>query len=182
MSKRCPPGVICIENMTIFMMVITLMVIMYLMNTYNMNLLARTQMQSGKEHQNFNNVPSAHGLSYSNSPDAQIKYMPVNERTQSRGDMSYSQIGILSRKSGEPEVIMPLYGMNVHTGRDKWQYYTVTENNVRLPISLGGKSCTSEYGCDSVNNGDVVYVEGYNDGFSVTVYDDVGKMRYIPYL
>ena len=127
-------------------------------------------------------IPSAHGLSYSHPQDSQIKYMPVNQRTQPTGDTSYSQIGILSRKSGDPEVIMPLYGMNVHTGRDKWQYYTVTEHNVRLPISLGGKSCTSEYGCDSVNNGDVVYVEGYNDAFTVTIYDDVGKMRYIPYL
>ena len=43
MGKRCPPGVICIENMTIFMLVVSLLVVMYLMNTYNMNLLARTQ-------------------------------------------------------------------------------------------------------------------------------------------
>jgi len=180
MAKRCPPGVICIENMTIFMIIVSLLVVLYLVNTYNMNLLARTQQ--GISSQNFYNVPSAHGLSYSHPQESQIKYMPVNQRTQPTGDTSYRQIGILSRKSGDPEVIMPLYGMNVHTGRDKWQYYTVTEHNVRLPISLGGKSCTSEYGCDSVNNGDVVYVEGYNDAFTVTIYDDVGKMRYIPYL
>ena len=43
MAKRCPPGVICIENMTIFMIVISLLVVLYLVNTYNMNLLARTQ-------------------------------------------------------------------------------------------------------------------------------------------
>ena len=182
MAKRCPPGVICIENMTIFMIIVSLLVVMYLMNTYNMNLLARSRMQGGVTSQNNYMIPSAHGLSYSQPQDSQIKYMPVNQRTQPTGDTSYSQIGILSRKSGDPEVIMPLYGMNVHTGRDKWQYYTVTEHNVRLPISLGGKSCTSEYGCDSVNNGDVVYVEGYNDAFTVTIYDDVGKMRYIPYL
>ena len=175
MAKRCPPGVICIENMTIFMIVISLLVVMYLINTYNMNLLAKIKT-------NNVSVPSAHGLNYQSNQYSQVKYMPVNERTQPTGDTSYKQVGILSRKSGEPEVIMPLYGMNVHTGRDKWQYYTVTEHNVRLPISLGGKSCTSEYGCDSVNNGDVVYVEGYNDAFTVTIYDDVGKMRYIPYL
>ena len=47
MAKRCPPGVICIENMTIFMIIVSLLVVMYLMNTYNMNLLARSQMQGG---------------------------------------------------------------------------------------------------------------------------------------
>ena len=105
MAKRCPPGVICIENMTIFMIIVSLLVVLYLVNTYNMNLLARTQQ--GISSQNFYNVPSAHGLSYSHPQESQIKYMPVNQRTQPTGDTSYRQIGILSRKSGDPEVIMP---------------------------------------------------------------------------
>ena len=75
MAKRCPPGVICIENMTIFMIIVSLLVVMYLMNTYNMNLLARSQMQGGVSSQNNYMIPSAHGLSYSRPQDSQ-KYMP----------------------------------------------------------------------------------------------------------
>ena len=61
-------------------------------------------------------------------------------------------------------------------------FRSLTEHNVRLPISVSGKSCTNEYGCDSVGNGDYVYVEGYNDAFKVTIYDDINQLRYIPYL
>ena len=45
-------------------------------------------------------------------------------------------------------------------------------NSIKLPISNNGKSCTSEYGCDNLYNGDNVYVEGYNDAFKVTMYDN----------
>ena len=127
MAKRCPPGVICIENMTIFMIIVSLLVVLYLVNTYNMNLLARTQQ--GISSQNFYNVPSAHGLSYSHPQESQIKYMPVNQRTQPTGD-TVMTTGILSRKSGT-EVIIPLYGMNIHT-RDKYKY-TVTGTMLDYP-------------------------------------------------
>jgi hypothetical protein len=75
-------------------------------------------------------------------------------------------------------------GRKLMTGREKWQYYTMATNgnmNTKLPISVNGKSCTSEYGCDSINNGDNVFVEGYNDTFKVTVYENSG-FNYIPFL
>ena len=53
--------------------------------------------------------------------------------------------------------------------------------NTKLPISVNGKSCTGEYGCDDINNGDTVYVEGYNDTFKVTVYEN-NLFQYIPNL
>ena len=40
------------------------------------------------------------------------------------------------------------------------------------PLTFKNKSCTSDLGCDNVYNGDTVYVEGYNDLFRVTVYDN----------
>jgi hypothetical protein len=54
-------------------------------------------------------------------------------------------------------------------------------NMIKLPISFKNKSCTSEMGCDSVYNGDTVYVEGYSDLFRVTLYDNA-SMEYIPHL
>ena len=52
---------------------------------------------------------------------------------------------------------------------------------IKLPVTNAGRSCTSEYGCDNLYNGDTVYVEGYNDAFKVTMYDN-NTIRYIPVL
>ena len=53
-------------------------------------------------------------------------------------------------------------------------------NMIKLPISFKGKSATNEYGIDNLYNNDNVYVEGYNDTFKVTMYDNQ-VMRYIPF-
>jgi hypothetical protein len=52
--------------------------------------------------------------------------------------------------------------------------------NAKLPISVNGRSCTGEYGCDSISNGDTVYVEGYDDTFRATIYENA-TLNYIPY-
>ena len=52
-------------------------------------------------------------------------------------------------------------------------------NMIKLPVTVKGRSGTDEYGCDNVYNGDTVYVEGYNDAFKVTAYDN-NVMRYLP--
>ena len=107
--------------------------------------------------------------------------VPINVPTRTV-DSVYRQVGILTR-SGGPEMILPLMGKPLYSSRDKWNYYTMSNENsmVKLPITYKNKSCTNEYGCDSLYNGDMVYVEGYNDTFKVTVYDNQ-VMRYIPYL
>ena len=58
-------------------------------------------------------------------------------------------------------------GRPLMANRDKWQFYTMN-NNIKLPIVNRGKSCTNEYGCDNLYNGDSVYVEGIKDAFNVT--------------
>ena len=81
-------------------------------------------------------------------------------------------------------MILPLMGRRNMAGRDKWQYYTMTNTgnlNTKLPISVSGKNCTSEYGCDEINNGDTIYVEGYRDTFTATIYE-TGTFSYIPYI
>ena len=50
---------------------------------------------------------------------------------------------------------------------------------IKLPITFKGRSCTDEYGCDNLYNGDTVFVEGYNDAFKVTAYDNQ-MLRYLP--
>jgi hypothetical protein len=86
----------------------------------------------------------------------------------------YSQMGILTREEQDKHpIILPLMGR--HNNRDKLQYYTISNtgsNNTKLPIKVKGKSCTSERGCDELYSNDEVYVEGYQNSFKVTIYEN----------
>ena len=107
--------------------------------------------------------------------------MPINIRTQGV-ESTYRQVGILTRING-PETILPLMGRPLIAGRDTWNFYTMTDKNnmVKLPITFKNRNCSNQYGCDNVYNGDTVYVEGYNDAFKVTSYDN-NTMKYIPFV
>ena len=113
-----------------------------------------------------------------------IRGIPVNIETRGL-NMEYQQVGILTKQGGMNEnLIVPLMGRRLMSGRDKWQYYTISNTgqvNTKLPISVNGKSCSGEYGCDEIYNGTNVYVEGYNDTFLATIYEN-GTFKYIPYL
>ena len=103
--------------------------------------------------------------------------IPINISTSSL-NTNYSQVGVLTRLNGD-EMILPLMGRPLYSNRDKWQYYTLSERNIKLPIVNKGKSCTCSIGCDTIYNGDTIYVEGYKDAFSSTIYDN-NTMEYIP--
>ena len=113
--------------------------------------------------------------------------VPINVSTNIGAvspDTNYRQVGILTPINGSKKnSILPLMGRPVFVNRNKWQYYTISDqhNNVKIPISRKGKSCTNEYGCDYIYNGDTVYAEGYNEVFKATVYDN-DTMRYLPFL
>ena len=109
------------------------------------------------------------------------KGLPIN--IQTRGpNVDYRQLGILTRMNGE-EMILPLMGKPLITHRDKWNFYTMSDKNnmIKLPVIVNGRSGTTEYGVDNLYNGEQVYVEGYNDAFKVTVYEN-STQKYIPYL
>jgi hypothetical protein len=107
--------------------------------------------------------------------------IPININTRAV-DTNYRQVGLLKRMNG-PEMLLPLMGRPLYVGRDKWQYYTMSDSNnqIKLPVSFKSKSCTSEYGCDEISNGDTVYIDGINATFQVTMYDNA-TMRYLPFV
>lgn len=205
MGKKCIPGVICVENMTLFMLFVVLVLVIYLYYVHYMKVQPAVR-ESGKNIVVLATTPQPSmisGLATRRDPindpyappmqNDGIYYptdfgdirgsIPVNMKT--RGiSTGYQQVGILTKDgSRSGEMILPLMGRRTMAGRDKWQYYTMTTTgnmNTKLPISINGKSCTTEYGCDVVNNGDSVYVEGYNDSFRVTVYEN-NLFQYIPF-
>jgi len=191
MVKKCPPGVICFENITIFFIFIVLFIITYLIYNQNKNnnipiIIKENIVSNIPNHSNDSNNSNIFSNSVLLNPYVpplknNIPGIPINIKTQGF-DSEYRQIGILTRINGS-ETILPLMGRSLITNRDKWNYYTMNDksNMIKLPISYRGKSCTSEYGCDNIYNGDNVYVEGYNDAFKATIYDN-DSLKYIPYL
>lgn len=107
--------------------------------------------------------------------------IPINIPT--RGPRTeWRQLGILTRGDGE-ETILPLMGRPLYSNRQKWQFYSMSDknNSVKLPISKNGRSCSADHGCDEIFNGDTVYVEGYNDSFKATIYEN-NVPEYIPFV
>lgn len=107
--------------------------------------------------------------------------IPINVPTRSVNS-SYRQVGILTRVNGQ-ETILSLMGRPLFPSQDKWQFYTMSDKNqsVKLPVTNKKRSCTSDMGCDNIYNGDTIYVEGYNDAFRATIYDNAIQYS-IPYV
>lgn len=214
MAKRCPPGVICVENMVFFSLFLVIgFIAIYLImkgQTSQPN-KSSSNIETIKE-KVFEYIPSfgqSQGLfprpsySFSNVQNdillnpyeaplrddrffpnllagdvrGNIPIAPINVSTRAV-DAEYRQVGILTRMNGE-EMILPLMGRPLFTNRDKWNFYTMSNNNIKLPVVNKKKSCTDEYGCDNLYSGDTVYVQGYNDAFKVTAYD-TSTYKYLP--
>lgn len=106
----------------------------------------------------------------------------INIRTRGDNFSDFTQIGILTRHGVTEPKILPLMGRHIMNGRNKFQYYTISNTgfvNTKLPVRKDGRNCINEYGCDELYNGDSVFVEGYDDKFKVTVYENF-LFRYIP--
>jgi len=223
-AKKCPPGVICIENITLVFLIIILCVLFYIIYIYffkkqshisSQTSQSQQQQQSNQQPQSpqkidifnsfYNNNDAGYGYGFGGSNDVLLnpyapplrnenigpvfmpRAVPINVSTNIGAvspDTNYRQVGILTPINGSKKnSILPLMGRPVFVNRNKWQYYTISDqhNNVKIPISRKGKSCTNEYGCDYIYNGDTVYAEGYNEVFKATVYDN-DTMRYLPFL
>lgn len=205
MGKKCVPGLFCIENMTLFILVFVLILFGYLYYVHVLKVKTSPQivviqgqpsasslgvhMQTRNDAFNDPYSPPMKNdpLFYPPMLTSDIRPVPgIPINVETRGlPTSYQQLGILTPSNGSrsgDKMILPLMGRRTMSGRDKWQYYTISNSgnlNTKLPISVNGKSCTSEYGCDSIYNGDVVYVEGYNETFRATIYEN-NLFQYIP--
>ena len=193
---KCPPGVICFENFTFTFIIISLVIIIYFVysnrSSYKIEMKQSTDTNSNpggsifglfpRPSYSFSNVESDVLMNPYAPPLKDERVVQVNDV---RGGVPINinrQVGILKRMNG-PEMILPLMGRPLYVGRDKWQYYTMSDSNnqIKLPVSFKSRSCTNEYGCDELNNGDTVYVQGYNQAFSITIYEN-DALQYIPYL
>lgn len=200
---KCPPGVVCIENMTIWFLIIIIIIISYFIygyiskgsTGYTFNISSQLSQPSQglypRPGYTFSNVENDVLLNPYQAPlrDNRIfpnynsfpNRVPINVPTQSFNS-SYRQVGILTR-IGDKETILPLLGRPLITNRDKWNFYTLSETNnlLKLQISHKGRNCMSQNGCDDLYTGDTVKVDGHNDSFKVTTYEN-NSPEYIPYI
>jgi len=208
-NKKCIPGVICIENVTLFFLVLFIFILGYLLYISVIkkenNVIVNVKNVKKERDARVELVPDLiPNYPYNNqTPDVLMnpyippladeryfvpyprRVVPINISTNPGAvDTSYRQMGILTplHNNSKKEKILPLMGRPLYINRDKWQYYTMSDqnNSVKLPILYNGRSCTNEYGCDQLNSGDRVFVEGYNQGFKVTIYE-TNTIQYLPW-
>jgi len=208
--KKCPPGVLCIENITLIFIMISFLIILYFIyisikyqghpnikldNHITEKVIVEQPIARRREvgfgflpSYPYNNLPNDVLLDPYAPPLRDERYfvpspvVPINVSTNIGAvDTTYRQVGILTPLNTKGK-ILSLMGRPLFVNRDKWQYYTISDqhNNVKLPVSRAGRSCTNEYGCDKLYNGDTIFVEGYNEAFKVTIYDS-DTIKYLPY-
>jgi hypothetical protein len=215
MANKCPPGVLCIENMTLFFIISILILIIYLvylvflknMNNFSTStpiskvVVNEINNKSGlfpRPSFSFSNIendvllnpyeaPLRNNQIFSNSGIQFQNRIPINIRTQSF-DTNYRQVGILTRHANSgKETILPLMGRPLITNRNKWNFYAMSESNNMIKLQVSSvnnnnhRNCMSSNGCEDLMNGDLVKVDGYNDLFKVTTYEN-DTPRYIPYI
>ena len=179
MATRCPPGVFCIEYITLCIVLILIIIVYFVFNSYSLNsidyntkhstldtshnIIIEKPLFNPKPQYAFNNI----------SDDILMNPYAPPLRMPSYNTTKYHQLGILT-STEKSDMIIPLMGKVINNKRDKWNYYTLHNTNtmIKLPIIYKSKSCTDTQGCDSLYTVDIVMVQGYNSTFKVSLYDD----------
>jgi len=89
-----------------------------------------------------------------------VRQMPINIRTRGY-PTEYQQIGILTNRNNLKD-IKPLYGRQTYQGSNQWNYYTSTDTDLalKIPITIKGRKCTDEQGCQELYEKDHVEING----------------------
>ena len=210
--KKCPHGVICIENLTMFFLIFSIILVFYVIysSLFKQKIEINNNTQSTekivvRENSGFNSWFGMPNFPYNNltsdvlldpyaAPLRDERYLipqlnqgrvPINISTNIGAiDTSYRQVGILTPLNGtSKDNVLPLMGRPVFSNRDMWQYYCISNqhNNVKLPIKVKGKNASNEYGVNKIFGNDVVYVEGANEAYKTTIYEN-DVIKYLPFI
>jgi len=167
--KKCPPGVICVENFSLFFIIISVFLIGYLIYVFS----KKNEVDKIIIHdRGFVRNPITNFPNLNIDPLLNPYTPPLKDQ---RYDTNYRQLGILTPVNGtSKDNILPLMGRPLLTSRYKWQYYSTSNqhNNIKLPIRHNGKNGMNEYGCDELFSKDIVYVEGIDEKYKVTMYEN----------
>lgn len=78
----------------------------------------------------------------------------------------YKQVGYLKDK--DTNKLLPLFGKENNSRRDKWNYYTINDN-IKIDILNNNKNCLDPNGCDTIYTGDNVTTSNENS-YEASIY------------
>jgi hypothetical protein len=170
MVKKCPPGILCIENYTLLFFVLLIIAILYFMNIkYNQNLT-----KTHNNHNNHNNDNNYNNYNSHNNSSDLIPFLGNSYNTREndvllnpysaplRDDRIFNNSNYNGQKIpinvptqscnsdyrqigiltriNGPETILPLLGRPLFSNRDKWNFYTMNDKNGMIKLPIRFKN------------------------------------------
>ena len=203
-GKGCPPGIFCIEYYSMFFILVCVVILVYQQySSYSKQVVIHNNNSSNTTETNEMNGNGGWGWGWGGGlgrgwdtlrnpyvPPLNMSsilnyrlplYNPVMSIATTGIPSQFSQIGVLTPIDGSGGTIT-LMGRALSTNRNKWQYYTMTDqfNSVKLPIVYNGKNTMDEYGCDEIYSGDTVKTITDN-AYKVHIYS-TGNISYYPHV
>ena len=87
-------------------------------------------------------------------------------------DYNYQQVGVLDKMGS----MLPLFGRPSPNSSNRWEYYTM-KDGLKLPVSMGGKSCNSDTGCGEMLSGNNDNVDVLGLGSMKSFVYDTKQLR-----
>jgi hypothetical protein len=197
MARKCPPGVLCLSNSVILVLIFIALcaigAMIYLKGDSSKTVVHVPQrtMHAPIQPPSPPMIINAGGddrytrapqplRSWMNPPEfpprGGIASIPINIPTQGLPE-SFQSVGMIN-VNGEA---LPLYGRRTAGSSDRWNYYTRTDtyNPVPVPIKFGKRDCMDDVGCNEVSSGDNVHLDGLHKHGKVNIYKLDGP-KYIP--
>lgn len=177
---KCPPGFICTDNTTIWLLVVVAAIAV--VGLYSVRPVTESKEQKViVVHAPVPQVPQILNPQVQMRPDLYpepvLRY-PLS--LASRGPVGpIQQVGILTAEGGSSSsaapdrTILPLYGRELDSRRSRWNYYTRTDGNnpVQVPVRVGNRVCDDDTnGCNEVYSDDAVHVPVLGRSFKATIY------------
>ena len=81
----------------------------------------------------------------------------------------FQQMGVMTGDNGE---IMPIYGRESMTHRDRYHYHTVSKGDqlYPLPLTVDGRRCDEDMGCQELYGGEKITALGVPGTFNAEIY------------
>lgn len=183
MSRRCPPGIMCLTPTLCLIIILVVALIIYLFKQSTTTVITKSppvNVITTNNDSRYNQAPQPLRF-WQTGPDLRGAILPpgalpINITTRGL-PQAFQQSGII--KSGEQ--ILPLYGRQSAYRSDRYNYYTRTDsyNPVQLPIKYQRRDCMDDIGCDELLGGENIHISGLGKEGRVEVYKYDGP-KYIP--